>query len=73
MFRPFLRSCARHAVPLRPALPSRSFATFNWEDPLASKNLLTEEESAIRETAERYCQEQLAPRVLRIFSRLLAV
>lgn len=51
-------------------MPTRTFAaatgpTFNWEDPLASKNLLTEEEQAIGETAERYCQEQLAPRVLR--------
>jgi len=67
MFRPTLRPCARHAAPLRLALPSRSFATFNWEDPLASKNLLTEEESAIGETAERYCQEQLAPRVLQAY------
>lgn len=41
---------------------------FNWEDPLGSKNLLTEEELAISETAERYCQEQLLPRVLRMAS-----
>ncbi|KAI0148533.1 glutaryl-CoA dehydrogenase [Xylariaceae sp. FL1272] len=37
---------------------------FDWQDPLESKNLLTEEELAIAETAERYCQERLLPRVL---------
>lgn len=44
---------------------SAAAPTFNWQDPLSSKTLLTEEELAISETAERYCQEQLAPRVLR--------
>jgi hypothetical protein len=44
---------------------SAASATFDWQDPLASKSLLTEEELAISETAERYCQEQLQPRVLR--------
>ena len=38
---------------------------FDWQDPLASKTLLTEDELAIADTAERYCQEELAPRVLR--------
>lgn len=52
----FLRSYASSSAP-RPV--------FDWQDPLASKNLLTEEEIAISETAERYCQEQLLPRVLR--------
>jgi glutaryl-CoA dehydrogenase len=56
----------------RPAQGFRSYAStspisqFNWEDPLGSKNLLTEEEQAISETAERYCQDQLLPRVLRM-------
>lgn len=74
MFRPILRQCARRAaIPLRPCA-ARTFAsasgpTFNWEDPLASNNLLTEEERAIGETAERYCQEQLLPRVLRKLSQ----
>jgi glutaryl-CoA dehydrogenase len=40
-------------------------AQFTWEDPLGSKNLLTEEELAVSETAERYSQEHLLPRVLR--------
>ncbi|KAF4126117.1 glutaryl-CoA dehydrogenase [Geosmithia morbida] len=73
MFRVALRSCARHAVQRRPAVvmsASRSYTSsspgpaFNWEDPLAFNSLLTEEEVAISETAERYCQEHLAPRVL---------
>jgi glutaryl-CoA dehydrogenase len=40
-------------------------AVFNWEDPLAAKAFLTEEEIAVAETAEKYCQELLLPRVLR--------
>ncbi|KAI0418954.1 mitochondrial glutaryl-CoA dehydrogenase-like protein [Xylaria grammica] len=46
---------------------SSSGPTFDWEDPLASKSLLTEEELAISETAERYCQERLLPRVLQAY------
>jgi glutaryl-CoA dehydrogenase len=62
----------RALVHARPAQTTRTYASastvpqFNWEDPLGSKNLLTEEELAISETAERYCQEQLLPRVLRM-------
>ncbi|KAK7757452.1 hypothetical protein SLS62_000467 [Diatrype stigma] len=37
---------------------------FDWEDPLLSKTLLTDDELAISETAENYCQEQLLPRVI---------
>lgn len=38
---------------------------FDWKDPLgANKNLFTEEEMAIAETAEQYCQERMLPRVL---------
>lgn len=72
MFRHTLRTVARGTAraPLRP-MAARSFASasktaFDWEDPLASKNLLTEEELAIGETAERYCQERMLPRVLRM-------
>ncbi|KAI6780769.1 uncharacterized protein J7T54_001077 [Emericellopsis cladophorae] len=70
MFRPVLRTCARQAS-VKP-VAARFYAVqpgapFNWEDPLASKNLLTEEELAISETAERYCQERLAPRVLQAY------
>lgn len=65
------RRLAASITPLTRSLKPRSYASaspisqFDWEDPLASKNLLTEEELAISETAERYCQEQLLPRVLR--------
>lgn len=56
----------------RVAQPS-SFATrrhlhaplaFDWKDPLGASNLYTEEESAIAEVAEDYCQERMLPRVL---------
>lgn len=39
-------------------------AAFNWEDPLNSASLFTEEELAIQETAKSYCQERMLPRVL---------
>ena len=39
---------------------------FNWEDPLDSASLFTEEELAIQETANSYCQERMFPRVLGI-------
>ncbi|KAI1171859.1 glutaryl-CoA dehydrogenase [Nemania sp. FL0916] len=52
---------------------SRNYASatsrpvFDWQDPLASNNLLTYEEKAIAEMAERYCQERLLPRVLEAY------
>lgn len=70
----FRRLPARAVLRARPMPSARTYASaspatqFNWEDPLWSKNLLTEEELAISETAERYCQEQLLPRVLRMAS-----
>lgn len=72
MFRPVLRTCTRSIASLRPGVARRfasatSNAVFNWEDPLASRNLLTEDELAISDTAEKYCQEHLAPRVLRMY------
>lgn len=45
----------------------RSFiapSVFNWEDPLDSASLFTEEEIAIKESAHDYCQERMLPRVL---------
>jgi len=38
--------------------------SFDWKDPLNANSLLTEEEQAISETAESYCQERMLPRVL---------
>jgi glutaryl-CoA dehydrogenase len=73
MFRHSLRAVARSnaSASWRPtavrAFASAPKTTFDWEDPLASKNLLTEEELAIADTAERYCQERMMPRVLRMF------
>ena len=42
--------------------------TFDWTDPLNAKNLFTDEELAISETAESYCQERMLPRVLGILN-----
>ncbi|KAL2151388.1 hypothetical protein VTH82DRAFT_6486 [Thermothelomyces myriococcoides] len=74
MSRLLLRRLPTRALGRRPAHPVRTYASsspavpqFDWEDPLGSKNLLTEEERAISETAERYCQEHLLPRVLRAY------
>ena len=71
MYRSLLRNSARQlASSARPA-GVRGYAAhatpqpFNWEDPLDYKSLLTEEELAIQETAEAYCQERMLPRVLR--------
>jgi glutaryl-CoA dehydrogenase len=68
MFRPIYRRISRQASnslkPLSLRRLASSKASFNWEDPLASQNLFTEEEIDIAETAESYCQEQLQPRVL---------
>lgn len=40
---------------------------FNWEDPLLLEQQLTDEERMIYDTAYRYCQEKLQPRVLHQF------
>ncbi|KAL8735612.1 MAG: hypothetical protein Q9166_000781 [cf. Caloplaca sp. 2 TL-2023] len=39
-------------------------SVFNWEDPLDSDSLFTEEELAIQDTAKSYAQDRLLPRVL---------
>lgn len=74
MFRSAVRVCARPVLPLQQAsrrFTSASGPQFSWEDPLNTKSLLTEDEIAIAETAERYCQERLQPRVLgRLFAAL---
>lgn len=43
---------------------AHSPAAFDWKDPLGAANMFTEEELAIAETAESYCQERMLPRVL---------
>ncbi|KAI9685718.1 MAG: hypothetical protein M1822_004278 [Bathelium mastoideum] len=69
MFRPIIRQTARQTRCLISRTPvgcryAHAPAAFDWKDPLGSNNLFTEEELAISETAESYCQERLLPRVL---------
>lgn len=40
---------------------------FNWDDPLLLSAQLTDEENMVRESAYRYAQDKLAPRVLESF------
>ena len=62
------RSTQRLAQQAQAAALGRRYAhapqTFDWRDPLGANNLFTEEELAIAETAESYCQERMLPRVL---------
>ena len=44
--------------------PSSHFTPFAWEDPLRLDGQLTEDERAIRDAAQAFCQEKLFPRVL---------
>ena len=38
--------------------------TFKWEDPFLFNDQLTDEERMIRDTARKYCQDKLMPRIL---------
>lgn len=38
--------------------------TFKWDDPFLLNDQLTDEERMVRDTARRYCQDKLMPRVL---------
>ncbi|KAH8752611.1 putative glutaryl-CoA dehydrogenase [Hyaloscypha finlandica] len=73
MYRPILRlsakqlSCAARPAAVRGYAAHATPQPFNWEDPLNAKSLLTEEELAISETAEAYCQERMLPRVLQAY------
>ena len=42
-------------------------AQFHWDDPLLLSDQLTEDERMIRDAAQAYCQDKLAPRVLEAF------
>jgi len=61
-----LRAARRVAQPS--SLAARRYlhapVAFDWKDPLGAHNLYTEEETAIAEVAEEYCQERMLPRVL---------
>lgn len=69
MYRPILQHAPRRLCSAaRTVSIGRRHASaqvkFNWEDPLDSASLFTEEEIAIQETARSYCQERMLPRVL---------
>lgn len=42
-------------------------ASFHWDDPLLLGSQLSEDERAVRDAAQAYCQDCLAPRVLEAF------
>lgn len=42
-------------------------AQFQWDDPLLLSSQLTTEERMVQDTAQKYAQEQLAPRILEAF------
>jgi glutaryl-CoA dehydrogenase len=71
MYRSVVRNTARQLASSTRPVAVRGYAAhatpqpFNWEDPLNAQSLFTEEELAIAETAESYCQERMLPRVLR--------
>src|SRR4051794_1260651 len=48
-------------------LKSKPKAQFVWEDPLLLNEQLTQEERMVRDAAQTYCQEKLAPRALEAF------
>ena len=37
---------------------------FKWDDPFLFNDQLTDEERMIRDTARKYCQDKLMPRIL---------
>jgi glutaryl-CoA dehydrogenase len=41
--------------------------TFDWQDPLGFEQQLADDERSVRDTAQRYAQEQLLPRVVAAF------
>jgi len=47
-----------------PSRPASHFTPFQWDDALRLDSQLTEDERAIRDAANAYCQEKLFPRVL---------
>lgn len=50
-----------------PTQASRLKARFKWDDPLLLDQQLSEDERMVREAAQRYAQDKLAPRVLEAF------
>ena len=56
---PNLTQTKPQSQPKKAPLPA-----FDWKDPLNLESRLTEEEILVRDTAQKYCQENLLPRVL---------
>jgi glutaryl-CoA dehydrogenase len=52
---------------MRPASVEGGKMSFKWDDPLLLDRQLTEDERMVRDAAQRYCQDKLAPRVLPAF------
>jgi glutaryl-CoA dehydrogenase len=48
-------------------MTATSKAAFHWDDPLLLEQQLTADERLVRDSAQAYCQDQLAPRVLAAF------
>uniref|UniRef100_UPI00355951C9 acyl-CoA dehydrogenase family protein n=1 Tax=Piscinibacter sp. TaxID=1903157 RepID=UPI00355951C9 len=48
-------------------MSSTTKASFHWDDPLLLDQQLSDDERQVREAANAYCQERLAPRVLEAF------
>ena len=46
---------------------SSSRSAFDWSDPLHIGSQLTEDERAVRDTSQQYCQDRLLPRVQEAF------
>lgn len=72
MFKTVTSRAARQFVqPSQTACVARRYAhtpvAFDWKDPLGTNNMFTEDELAIAETAESYCQERMQPRVLEAY------
>ena len=51
-------------APFGKAGPRTEGPAFQWDDPLALEDQLSEEERLVRDTARDYCQDKLMPRIL---------
>ena len=58
---------ASRAGQASPATQGAKAASFTWSDPLLLDQQLSEEERMVRDAAQAYCQDRLAPRILEAF------
>ena len=58
---------ASRAGQASPATQGTKAASFTWSDPLLLDQQLSEEERMVRDAAQAYCQDRLAPRILEAF------